>query len=102
MALITMAIALPFAYTANRSAEINRYLAETSGLLSLAFGRYLVYRIGFVDGLFTKQKIISTACIFTKRLLHSNYHLSFIVCLLHMHSCGITTESDFSPKIAPA
>jgi high-affinity nickel-transport protein len=54
MALITMAIALPFACTTNRSAEISRYLAFASGVLSLAFGLYLVYRIGFVDGLFAK------------------------------------------------
>ncbi len=54
MALITAAIALPFAYTANCSAKINRYLGVASGLLSLGFGFFLVYRIGFVDGLFTK------------------------------------------------
>ena len=54
MALITTAIALPFAYTANRSAKINRYLGVASGLLSLGFGLFLVYQIGFVDGLFTK------------------------------------------------
>ncbi len=54
MALITTAIALPVAYTSKRSAEITRYLAMTTGLLSLVFGLYLVYRIGFVDGLFTK------------------------------------------------
>ncbi len=54
MALITAAIALPFAYTANWSAKINRYLGVASGLLSLGFGLFLVYRIGFVEGLFTK------------------------------------------------
>jgi high-affinity nickel-transport protein len=54
MALITAAMALPFAYTANRSAKINRCLGVASGLLSLGFGLFLVYRIGFVDGLFTK------------------------------------------------
>jgi high-affinity nickel-transport protein len=54
MALITTAIALPFAYTANWSAKINRYLGVASGLLSLGFGLFLVYRIGFVEGLFTK------------------------------------------------
>jgi high-affinity nickel-transport protein len=57
MALITTVIALPFAYTANWSAKLNRYLGMASGLLSLGFGLFLVYRIGFVDGLFTKQNI---------------------------------------------
>jgi len=54
MALITTAVALPFAYTANWSAKINRYLGVSSGLLSLGFGLFLVYQIGFVEGFFTK------------------------------------------------
>ncbi len=54
MALITTAIALPFTYTANWSAQINRHLGVASGLLSLGLGLFLAYRIGFVDGLFTK------------------------------------------------
>lgn len=52
MALTTAAIALPFAYTANRSTKINHYLGVASGLLSLSFGLFLVYQIGFVEGLF--------------------------------------------------
>ena len=32
---------------------INRWLTVGSGVLSLAFGFYLAYQIGFVDGLFT-------------------------------------------------
>ena len=52
MALITTAIALPFAYTANWSAKINRCLGVASGLLSLGFGLFLIYQIGFVEGLF--------------------------------------------------
>jgi len=53
MMLITTALAMPFAYTAHRFARANRYLGLTSGLLSVAFGLFLVYQIGFVDGLFT-------------------------------------------------
>ncbi len=53
MMLITAAIALPFAYTASRFVWINRYLGVASGLLSLGFGLFLAYQIGFVDGLFT-------------------------------------------------
>jgi high-affinity nickel-transport protein len=52
MMLITTAIALPFTYTAGRFAKANRYLGTISGLLSLGFGLFLVYQIGFVDGLF--------------------------------------------------
>jgi high-affinity nickel permease len=53
MMLITTALAMPFAYTARRFAGMNRRLGLISGLLSVAFGAFLVYRIGFVDGLFT-------------------------------------------------
>jgi hypothetical protein len=40
-------------YTANRFQLLNRYLGATAGVLSVAFGVFLVYQIGFVDGLFT-------------------------------------------------
>lgn len=52
MMLITAAIGLPLAYT-GRSAVVHRYLGVASGLLSLAFGLFLAYQIGLVDGLFT-------------------------------------------------
>jgi high-affinity nickel-transport protein len=52
MALVTLAVALPFAYTAGRSAAFHRALATASGLLSLAFGLVLAYQLGVVDGLF--------------------------------------------------
>ncbi|HKC10397.1 MAG TPA: high-affinity nickel-transport family protein [Methylomirabilota bacterium] len=55
MLLITMAIALPFAYTARRLLGVNRSLALGAGLLSVGFGLFLAYQIGFVDGLFTGQ-----------------------------------------------
>ncbi len=53
MMLITAAVAVPFAVTARRFAWLNRYLATASGLLSLAFGLWLAYQIGVVDGLFS-------------------------------------------------
>jgi high-affinity nickel permease len=53
MMLITAAVAAPFAYTSRRFGRLNRYLATASGLLSLLVGLYLVYQIGWVDGLFT-------------------------------------------------
>jgi high-affinity nickel-transport protein len=55
MMLITGAIGAPFTYTATRLARFNRYLGLASGLLSLGFGLFLVYQIGFVEGLFTSQ-----------------------------------------------
>jgi ABC-type nickel/cobalt efflux system permease component RcnA len=55
MMLVTAAIGLPFAYTAKRSVRIHRYIGVASGLLSLAFGFFLVYQIGFVDGLFSSN-----------------------------------------------
>jgi high-affinity nickel-transport protein len=53
MMVITAAISLPFVYTARRLLGVNRSLAVAAGLLSLAFGLFLVYQIGFVEGLFT-------------------------------------------------
>jgi high-affinity nickel-transport protein len=57
MMLITAAIALPFAYTLQRFAQLNRGLAIASGMLSVGFGFFLCYQIGFVDGLFTGHSI---------------------------------------------
>jgi high-affinity nickel-transport protein len=53
MMLITAAIALPFAYSMQRFARLNRGLAAASGLLSVAFGFFLCYQTGFIDGFFT-------------------------------------------------
>ncbi len=55
MLLITTAMAMPFAYAARRFDRLHRGLAVVSGLLSLAFGVFLVYEIGFVHGLFTSH-----------------------------------------------
>ena len=53
MMLITAAIAMPLALRGNRFGRMNRYFATVSGLVSLGFGLFLVYQIGFVEGLFT-------------------------------------------------
>jgi hypothetical protein len=53
MMLITAAIALPFAYSMQHFVRLNSGLAMASGLLSVAFGIFLCYQIGFVNGLFT-------------------------------------------------
>jgi high-affinity nickel-transport protein len=52
MMLITMAIAAPLTY-GRESSPLVRSLGIASGLLSLGFGLFVVYHIGFVDGLFT-------------------------------------------------
>ncbi|HYN63581.1 MAG TPA: hypothetical protein VES36_03175 [Candidatus Limnocylindrales bacterium] len=53
MAILTTLIGLPFMVSRTRSERINRWLTLGSGALSLAFGLYLAYQIGIVDGLFT-------------------------------------------------
>jgi high-affinity nickel permease len=53
MAVLTTVIGLPFMVSQARSERINRWLTVGSGALSLAFGIYLGYQIGIVDGLFT-------------------------------------------------
>jgi high-affinity nickel permease len=53
MMMITMVIALPFAYSLRHFTRINSGLAMATGFVSVAFGLYLCYQIGFVDGFFT-------------------------------------------------
>jgi len=53
MMLITMIIGAPFAYKGKRFAPLNRGLGLASGLVSIAFGLFITFRIGYVDGLFT-------------------------------------------------
>jgi ABC-type nickel/cobalt efflux system permease component RcnA len=55
MTLITAAIAVPYVHTFGRFARLNEALTLGSGLLSLAFGAFIAYEIGIVDGLFTKH-----------------------------------------------
>ena len=53
MTLVTMAIAAPAIYAGDRLAGLHRGIRVASGGVSLLFGAWLSYRIGFVDGLFT-------------------------------------------------
>jgi high-affinity nickel-transport protein len=55
MVLMTTAISLPLVFTGKKFFKINHHLTAISGLASMAFGIFLVYHIGFVDGLFTSQ-----------------------------------------------
>jgi ABC-type nickel/cobalt efflux system permease component RcnA len=55
MMLMTSAMAVPFACTGRYLTRFAGYLGTVSGLISTAFGIFLVYQIGIVDGLFTAQ-----------------------------------------------
>jgi high-affinity nickel permease len=52
MMLITAVIAVPYAYT-TRFLRLNAGLAAASGVVSLCFGLFIAYQIGFGNGLFT-------------------------------------------------
>jgi hypothetical protein len=54
MMLITMALAMPFAFSWTTLPRFNWQLRVASGLISFGFGLLLIYEIGFADGgLFT-------------------------------------------------
>jgi ABC-type nickel/cobalt efflux system permease component RcnA len=53
MMCMTTAMAIPLAYAGNRFTHISRCLGVASGLVSLCFGAFLVYQLGFLGGLFT-------------------------------------------------
>ena len=52
MMLMTSAMAIPVACTGKRFEFVGKYLSPVSGLVSTGFGLFLIYQIGFVDGLF--------------------------------------------------
>jgi high-affinity nickel permease len=52
MMLITTAIAVPFKYSKTRFARLNHSLGLVSGIISVAFGAFIVYEMAFVNGLF--------------------------------------------------
>ena len=54
MMIMTAVIAVPFAYS-GRFTRLNYWLRVTSGLTSMGFGLFLVYHIGFVNGLFSQS-----------------------------------------------
>jgi ABC-type nickel/cobalt efflux system permease component RcnA len=53
MMLITMSIASAFRFVGKGHANFSQWLGFASGLLSLAFGLFLAYQIGFANGLFS-------------------------------------------------
>jgi ABC-type nickel/cobalt efflux system permease component RcnA len=55
MMLITAAIAAPFIYSSKRFSNIGHVMRVASGVISVAFGLFVIYEIGFVNGLFTSH-----------------------------------------------
>jgi hypothetical protein len=49
---MTAAIAVPFKYSKTRFARMNHALGLVSGIISVAFGIFIVYEMGYVNGLF--------------------------------------------------
>lgn len=57
MMLITLALAVPFTHTERHFGRLNEGLRVASGVISVAFGLFLAYRIGVVEGLFTNSPV---------------------------------------------
>lgn len=55
MMLITLTMGSTFAYTQHRFANLGRHFGWAAGVISVAFGLFIAYQIGFVDGLFGAQ-----------------------------------------------
>jgi sulfite exporter TauE/SafE len=55
MMCMTAAMAVPLAYAGNRFTQVSHYLGVASGLVSVCFGIFLVYQLGYLGGLFTSH-----------------------------------------------
>ena len=55
MMFMTAAMAVPLAYAGNRFAGLSRFFTVASGVVSVCFGCFLVYQLGFLGGLFTSH-----------------------------------------------
>jgi nickel/cobalt exporter len=53
MMCMTMAMSMPLMYAGEQMPRLSRYLSTASGIVSVCFGTFLVYQLGFVGGLFT-------------------------------------------------
>jgi hypothetical protein len=53
MMLLTMSMIVPISFLIRRFGPIEVAMARATGLLSVAFGLLLAYRVGFIDGLLT-------------------------------------------------
>jgi high-affinity nickel permease len=55
MMCMTTMMAIPLAYAGSRFMRVSHYLGVASGLVSVSFGIFLVYQLGFLGGLFTSH-----------------------------------------------
>jgi len=55
MMVMTSAIAAPLSFAGERSKKLSQYFGVVSGMVSLCFGSFLVYQLGFLGGLFTSH-----------------------------------------------
>jgi sulfite exporter TauE/SafE len=55
MMIMTTVISAPLVFTGRKFFSLSGHLTTASGLISVAFGLFLVYHIGIVDGLFAAQ-----------------------------------------------
>ena len=55
MMCMTAVMALPLAYAGSRFTSISRVFSVASGVVSVCFGFFLVYQLGFLGGLFTSH-----------------------------------------------
>jgi ABC-type nickel/cobalt efflux system permease component RcnA len=52
MGVVTIGMSFPFVFSANRLPSLNRAIQLSVGILSILFGGFFMYEIGFVEGLF--------------------------------------------------
>jgi sulfite exporter TauE/SafE len=55
MMCMTAAMAVPLAFAGNRFSSMSRVFSVASGVVSVCFGFFLVYQLGFLGGLFTSH-----------------------------------------------
>jgi high-affinity nickel-transport protein len=55
MMFMTAAIAAPLTFAGDRFKKLSQYFGVASGMVSLCFGTFLVYQLGFLGGLFTSH-----------------------------------------------
>ncbi len=55
MMCMTAAISLPLVYAGDKLPQVSRYLGVASGCVSVCFGSFLVYQLGYLGGLFTSH-----------------------------------------------
>lgn len=55
MMLITLTLGSTLAYGQKRSVRLGQHFGVAAGFISLAFGLFIAYQIGFVNGLFTSH-----------------------------------------------